>query len=140
MKPVATDFAQLLQSFLTHYLPIERNASPNTISGYRYAFVLLLRYCQQVRKLSLERLRLQQVDAALVVDFLNHMEKKRAASSSTRNHRLAAVHSFFRYVQMQSPEHMALCQRVLAIPLRRVIRADPTSLAPPALAALLDQP
>src|SRR5258708_232965 len=140
MKPAATDLAELLQSFLTHYLPIERNASPNTISGYRYAFVLLLRYCQQVRKLPLERLRLQQVDAPLVVDFLDHIEKKRGVGSSTRNHRLAAVHSFFRYVQTQSPEHVALCQRVLAIPLRRVVRADPISLAPPALAALLNQP
>ena len=65
MKP--TDFALRLRAFLTDYLPAQRGLSPNTISGYRYAFVLLLRYCREVRKLRVERVHLEQIDAALVV-------------------------------------------------------------------------
>jgi integrase/recombinase XerD len=140
MKSAATDLADFLRSFLTHYLPIQRSASPNTISGYRYAFLLLLRYCDQIRKLPPERLRLEHIDVPLIVDFLEYIEKKRGVSARTRNHRLAALHSFFRYVQTQAPEHVALCQRVLAIASRRVNRTEPASLSPPALAALLDQP
>lgn len=138
MKP--TDLAVYLRAFLAHYLPVQRNASPNTISGYRYAFILLLRYCAQVCKTPVQHLRLEDIDAPLVLAFLEHLERERGASPQTRNHRLAALHSFFRYVQTQAPEHLPQCQRILAIPLRRLSQADPTYLSPSALAAVLAQP
>jgi site-specific recombinase XerD len=138
MKP--TDLAVYLRAFLTHYLPVQRSASPNTISGYRYAFVLLLRYCEEVCRIPVERLCLEDVDPARVLAFLDHIENERGGCAQTRNHRLAALHSFFRYVQTQAPEHLAQCQRILAIPLQRISHEDPTYLSSTVLAALLAQP
>jgi len=135
-----TDFSLRLRAFLTDYLAGQRGLSPNTISGYRYAFVLLLRYCSGVRKLRIERICLDQIDADLVVDFLEHLERERGCSPSTRNHRLAAIHSFFRYVQTEVPELLAHCQRILAIPQRRLSQHDPGYLSADQLGALLRQP
>jgi len=138
MKP--TDFAVCLRAFLTHYLPVQRGASPNTISGYRYAFVLLLRYCEDVAKRPVKQLCLEDLNAELVLAFLDYIENERGACAQTRNHRLAALQSFFRYVQTQAPEHLVQCQRILAIPRRRLSHTDPTYLGASALAALLAQP
>jgi site-specific recombinase XerD len=135
-----TDFSLHLRAFLTDYLAGQRGLSPNTISGYRYAFILFLRYCSGIPKLRIERLCLDQIDTALVVDFLEHLERDRGCSPSTRNHRLAALHSFFRYVQTEVPERLAQCQRILAIPQRRLTHADPTYLSTNELATLLKQP
>ena len=75
MRP--TNFATHLTAFLTSYLPAQRNVSPNTIRAYRDAFVLLLRYCRDVRRLAPDRLSLEQIDPSLVLDFLDHLEKER---------------------------------------------------------------
>jgi integrase/recombinase XerD len=138
MKP--TDLALRLKGFLGEYLPMQRKLSPNTIRGYRDAFVLLLRYCREIRKLRVERLDLHQIDTGLVVDFLEHLEHERKCSPTTRNHRLTAIHSFFRYVQTEEPERVLQCQRILAIPLRRINHAEPTYLCDKDLAVLLRQP
>lgn len=138
MKP--TDLAVYLRAFLTHYLPVQRNASPNTISGYRYAFVLLLRYCQERCNIPVKRLCLEDIDAPRVLAFLDYIVDERHGCAQTRNHRLAALHAFFRYVQTQAPEHLAQCQRILAIPLQRISHEEPTYLSSAALAALLAQP
>ena len=138
MKP--TDLAVYLRAFFTHYLPVQRNASPNTISGYRYAFVLLLRYCQESGNIPVQRLCLEDIDAARVLSFLDHIQSKRRGCARTRNHRLAALHCFFRYVQTQAPEHLTQCQRILAIPLQRTGHQEPTYLSATAVATLLAQP
>ncbi len=138
MKP--TDLAVYLRAFLTHYLPVQRSASPNTVSGWRYAFVLLLRYCQESCGIPVQRLCLEDVDAPRVLAFLDHVESERRGCAQTRNHRLAAPHSFFRYVRTQAPEHLAQCQRILAIPRRRTGHQEPTWLSATALATLLAQP
>ena len=95
MKP--TDFSVHVTNFLTHYLAAQRNVSPNTIKAYRDAFTLLLRFCRDVRGIPPERLRLEQIDVPLVEVFLDYLERERQSSARTRNQRLAAVHSFFRY-------------------------------------------
>ena len=138
MKP--TDLAIHLRAFLTNYLPVQRNASPNTISGYRYAFVLLLRYCQENCRIRAQQLCLGDIDVPRVLAFLDYIENERHGCTQTRNHRLAALHSFFRYVQTQAPEHLAQCQRILAIPLQRANYREPIYLSPTALATLLAQP
>ena len=135
-----TDLAVYVRAFLSHYLPVQRSASAHTISGYRYGFVLLLRYCQERRNIPVERLCVEAVDAPCVLAFLDHIENERGGCAQTRNHRLAALHSFFRYVQTQAPEHLAQCQRILAIPFQRVSLKEPTYLAATALAVLLAQP
>ncbi len=135
-----TDFACRLTSFLTEYLPSQRGLSPNTIKSYRDAFVLLLRYCREVCEMRIERLSLEAIDASLIVKFLGHLEKERGSSTRTRNHRLAAFHSFFKYVQVEEPDRIQHCQRILAIPLRRIAQTEPTYLSVEELAAILRQP
>lgn len=136
----STDFALHLKSYLTHYLPMQRNASDHTISGYRYAFIILLRYCEHNCNLSLQKLKIEDIDTALILNFLDHLIVDNHVSASTRNHRLAVLRSFFGYLQTQAPEHWSQCQRVLAIPLQRVSQTEPTYLSTEALAVLLDQP
>lgn len=136
----STDFAMHLKVYLTHYLPLQRNASDHTISGYRYAFILLLRYCEHNCNLSLQKLKIEDIDTALILAFLDHIVEENQVSASTRNHRLAVLRSFFAYLQTQAPEHWSQCQRILAIPLQRVNQTEPTYLSTASLAALLDQP
>ena len=138
MKP--TDFSIHVTSFLTHYLAAQRNLSPNTIKAYRDVFTLLLRFCRDVRGIAPEKLRLEQIDVSLVEAFLDHLEMERKSSPPTRNHRLATLHAFFRYVQAEEPAHMVQCQRILAIPLRRHVRPTVGYLSKDELAEILAQP
>ncbi|MDE0047966.1 MAG: site-specific integrase, partial [bacterium] len=109
MKP--TDFSVHMTGFLTHHLAAQRNLSPNTVRTYRDAFTLLLRFCRDQRGIALERLCLKHVDVPLVEAFLDHLEAERQVSTPTLNNRLAALHSFFRYVQSEVPDHLLQCQR-----------------------------
>jgi len=114
MKP--TDFSVHVTNFLTHYLAAQRNVSPNTIKAYRDVFTLLLRFCRDVLGIAPERLRLEHLDVSLVEAFLDYLERERKSSPRTRNHRLAALHAFFRYVQSEEPVWMLQCQKILAMP------------------------
>jgi len=138
MKP--TDFSVHVTSFLTHYLAAQRNVSPNTIKAYRDVFTLLLRFCRDVQGIAPERLRLEQIDVAWVEAFLDYLERERKSAPRTRNHRLAALHAFFRYVQSEEPACMFQCQKILAIPLRRCARPTVTYLPKEELAEILVQP
>ena len=138
MKP--TDFSIHVTSFLTHYLAAQRNLSPNTIKAYRDVFTLLLRFCRDVQGIAPEKLRLEQIDVSLVEAFLDHLETERKSSPRTRNHRLATLHAFFRYVQAEEPAHMLQCQKILAIPLRRHARPTVAYLSKEELAEILAQP
>jgi integrase/recombinase XerD len=138
MKP--TDLSMHVTNFLTHYLAAQRNLSPNTIKAYRDVFTLLLRFCRDVRGIALERLSLAQIDAPLVEAFLDHLRNDRHASIRTQNHRLAALHAFFRYVQSEVPERLLQSQQILAIPLRRHPRSSVGYLSKEYLAQILAQP
>ena len=138
MKP--TDFSIHVTSFLTHYLASQRNLSPNTIKAYRDVFTLLLRFCRDVQAIAPEKLRLEQIDVSLIEAFLDYLETERKSSPSTRNHRLATLHAFFRYVQTEEPAHMLQCQKILAIPLRRHARPTVAYLSKEELAEVLAQP
>lgn len=138
MKP--TDFSVNVTSFLTHYLAAQRNVSPNTIRAYRDVFTLLLRFCRDVQGIALESLRLEQIDVSLVEAFLDYLERERKSSPGTRNHRLAALHAFFRYVQAEEPARMLQCQKILAIPQRRYARPTVAYLSKEELAEILAQP
>lgn len=138
MKP--TDFSILLTNFLTQYLAGQRNLSSNTIKAYRDVFTLLLRFCRDVRCIALERLSLAQIDAPLVEAFLDHLENERCVSISTRNHRLATLHAFFRYVQSEVPEYLLQSQQILAIPLRKHPRPSVGYLSREYLAQVLAKP
>jgi len=113
---MATDFALFLRRFLTAHLAGLRGYSPNTIASYRDAFKLLICYFRDERSVPPERLTLEQVDAAAITGFLHWLRTSRHNSASTSNQRLAAIDSFFTWMQSQDPARMACCQDILAIP------------------------
>ena len=138
MKP--TDFSVHVTTFLTHYLAAQRNVSPNTIKAYRDVFTLLLRFCRDVQGIAPERLRLDQIDVSLVEAFLDYLERERRSAPTTRNHRLGALHAFFRYLQSEEPQRLLQCQKILAIAQRRHARPTVGYLSKEDLAEILAQP
>jgi len=135
-----TDFAMHLTAYLGSYLPGQRDISANTIKSYRDTFSLLLTYCRDARGLVLERLTLQNLTATLIEEFLAWLEQNRGNSATTRNQRLAAIHVFFRYLQQEEPALLLLCQRVLAIPLKRQTQTPVRHLTADTIGTLLNQP
>ena len=136
----ASTFPALLQRFFTDRLCTQMEASANTIAGYRDTFRLLLRFASEQRGKLPTRLRIEDLDADLVADFLLHVETARRNGARSRNTRLAAIRSFFRYVAMNEPAHLLHCQRILAMPSKRHVKRTVTFLEGPERAALLAAP
>lgn len=135
-----TTLAPTLQAFFTDRLIGQRNASPNTIAAYRDTLRLLLAFTTGRLGKQPSDLDMEDMDATLIAAFLDHLEHDRGNSARTRNARLAAIHSLFRYAALRHPEHAAVIQRVLAIPPKRFGRALVTFLTEPEVDALLAAP
>ena len=133
-------FPALLEGFFSRRLMQQRQASAHTIASYRDTFRLLLQFAQQRLRKAPSTLALEDIDAPLVSDFLDDLEKVRRVTARTRNLRLTAIHSFFRYVAFEAPTHAAQSQRVLAIPAKRFTRALVPFLSRPEVDALLAAP
>lgn len=119
---ISASFPSLLQSFFTDRLLRQRQASPHTIAAYRDCFRLLLQFAKERLGKMPFQLRIEDLDAPFIGLFLEHLERTRKNSARTRNARLGAVHSFFRYVALEEPAHALHCQRILAIPNKRYER------------------
>ena len=132
--------APTLEAYFTERLVHQRQASPNTIAAYRDAWRLLLVFVQQRIGKEPYQLDLGDLDASLVAAFLQHLETERHNSVRTRNARLAAIRSFFRFAALRHPEHAALIARVLAIPTKRCERAIVSYLTGPEADALVASP
>jgi integrase/recombinase XerD len=132
--------AAALQGFFTDRLIRQRQASPHTVAAYRDTFKLLLGFAFTRTGTQPSQLGIQDLTAPLIGEFLDHLETGRGNSIRTRNARLAAVHSLFRYAALQHPEHAASIQRVLAIPPKRFDRTIITYLTEPEIDALLQTP
>jgi site-specific recombinase XerD len=132
--------APTLQAFFTDRLARQRQASPHTVAAYRDTFKLLLTFAEQRTGRAPSTLRVADLDAPLVGAFLDHLETDRGNSVRTRNARLAAVHSLFRYAALRHPDDAAVIQRVLAIPSKRFERTIVTYLTEAETTALLDAP
>jgi integrase/recombinase XerD len=132
--------APTLEAFFTERLLTQRRASPHTVAAYRDTFRLLLGFVQATTGTAPSRLDFADLDARLIGAFLEHLEQHRANGVRTRNTRLAAVHSFFRYSALRHPEHAGLIQRVLAIPHKRFDAALVAFLTRPEIDALLRSP
>ena len=117
MKP--TDFANHLTEFLSVYLPRQKNASKNTIASYRDTFKLLLRYCLEQKNIPVEKLNMSMLTHVIIADFLEWLEEERKCCIATRNQRLAAIHSFFRYAQYEEPSGIFHFQKVIALPVKK---------------------
>lgn len=121
MKPPAT-LAPLMQAFFTNRLIREKQASPHTISSYRDTFRLLLRFLERRLRKQPSNLTLDDVQAPSIVAFLDELESQRRIGARSRNLRLTAIRSFFRYLSFELPSHAAQIQRILAIPGKRYSR------------------
>jgi integrase/recombinase XerD len=115
--------APTLQAWFTERLITQRNASPQTIAAYRNTIRLLLRFVHEQTGKQPYRLDFADLDAPLIGAFLNHLEHQRGNTPRTRNARLAAIHSLFRYAALRHPEHAASIGRVIEIPAKRHQRA-----------------
>ena len=138
MKP--TDFAYFLTSYLAKHLPGIIGAGSNTIQSYRDTFSLLIKYCTLEKGIPAEKLTLDQLDKKLVEDFLGWIEKERKCSIATRNQRLAAIHSFFKYLQLEQPHALYQLQQVLAIPTKKMQKKSIQYMSLDAIKILLDMP
>ena len=135
-----SDLAPVLQAFFTDRLARQKKASPNTVAAYRDTCKLLLAFAHVRTGKEPSRLSLADLDATLIGAFLQHLEDDRGNGSATRNARLAAIHSLFRYAAPRVPEHAAVISQVLAIPPRRRERAIVSYLTPEETDALIAAP
>src|ERR1700721_3739820 len=129
-----------IQTFLQHRLPIERRPTPNTCDPYAHAFRLLFEYASVCVKLPPSQLCLEQIDAPLIVNFLNHLETTRGNSPASRNIRLAAIKSFMHYMEYRVPSALEQIQRVLAIPAKKADTRLVRHLTAQEMQSILDAP
>lgn len=139
-EPEVTSLAPILQSFFSDRLVRQRHASLNTVASYRDTFRLLMKFVNRETGAAPSKLRLEDLDAAMIGAFLEDLQTARGNSVRTRNARLTAVHSFFHYAAFQAPEHAELIQQVLAIPEKRFDTALVSYLTRPEIDALLASP
>ena len=135
-----TDFAKHLSKFLSEYLPYERNMSPNTVASYRDTFVQFIGYMKDIQKIRVEQLTLDIVTRQRVLDFLSWVQKERNCGIATRNHRLAAIHSFMSYLQYEEIHHLDEWQRILSIKAMKDEKKSINYLTADGIKLLLDQP
>ncbi|MCF8011048.1 MAG: site-specific integrase [Clostridiales bacterium] len=135
-----TDFARTLTRFLSEHLPGQRNVSTNTIKSYRDTFKQLLQFCASERNINPEHLTFDKITVETIKDFLSWLEKKRNIGINTRNQRLAAIHSFYRYTQSENPEFLLECQRIIGIPFKKREKKTVDYLSQESVKYLLEQP
>jgi site-specific recombinase XerD len=139
MKKV-TDFALYLTRFFSEYLSGIRNVSKNTVMAYRDAFRLLLTFCNEVCGVPPEKLTIKRMDDKMIIHYLEWLQKERKCTVSSRNQRLTAIHTFFRYLQMQEPDKLLVCQKILQIPFMKSSKTVIRYLTPEQTELLLEQP
>ena len=138
MRP--SDFSKSLTDFLTCYLPGEKGASTNTIASYKDTFILFLTFLKERKRISAERLTFGQITKETVMEFLKWIEDERHCCAATRNVRLAALHSFFQYLQYQNPENLMEWQRILSIPVKKTEKTTINYLSVEGIRLLLEGP
>lgn len=137
---IYNNFPALLETFFTDRLTRQRQASPHTLASYRDTFRMLLEYAERRLKKAPSAVTLEDLGAPFVGEFLNYLEKERGIVPRSRNLRLSAIRSFFRYAAFQEPDRSALIQRVLSIPSKRYDRPQVAFLSRPEIEALLSAP
>jgi len=135
-----TAIAPHITAFLRERLPRQRGASQHTCQSYAYAFQLLFLYASERFNVNPSALELEQLDAPLIMDFLEQLETKRGNTASTRNARLAAIKSFMRFCEYREPAILEQSRRILAIPFKRTDIALIAHLSTTELEAILNVP
>ncbi len=134
------NFQDYLTTFFTKYITLQRGFSENSVSSYSDTFIIFFRYCQDVRSIRQEKINFSMISKGLITEFCDWLEYDRNCSISTRNLRLTALHTFFRYVQSEAPQHAALCRDILGIKMKKNIRKPPTHLQAIEIKLLLAEP
>lgn len=135
-----TGLAPHLAAFLREHLPRDQRASSHTCDAYAYTFQLLLGFTARRLHIRPSRLTIEQLDVPLILAFLEHIERERRNKARSRNARLAAIRSFFRFLEYRVPECLDQALRVRAIPMKKTDEALVTSLTRLEIQALLDAP
>ncbi len=138
MKP--TDFSKSLTDFLSKYLPVERGMSANTINSYKITFILFIGFVESQKKIRVNKLSLKDITKECINEFLEWLQRERKCSDSTRNVRLAAIHSFFSYLQYEAPENINEWQRILSIKVKKARKHTMNYLTIEGIKLLLAQP
>lgn len=138
MKP--TDFSKNLTNYLSKYLPGERGLSFNTISSYKFTFVLFISFMEQQKKINVSKIELKDITRESVVEFLDWLQSNRKCGAATRNVRLAALHSFFHFLQYKHPENINEWQRILSIKVKKSKKEAINYLSVDDIKLLLEQP
>lgn len=139
MKP-ANDFFRHVRGFLTVYLPKNRCYSQHTIKAYRDTINLFRKFMLQEKKIDFTKIHFDQIDHELIYEFLTWLQNNRGCKASTRNHRLAALKSFFHYCAVEDPGLMAIYLDIQKVRSQKVVRNRVEYLSPTALKILLEQP
>lgn len=140
MRSAQIGFPQLVQDFFLRRLVAQRGASARTVEAYRDAFELLLGFAQQRTGKPPSALTMADLDAPLILDFLDYLQTGRGNTARTRNARLAAIHSFMRYAAIRDPASLPVTARVLAIPAKRFDRPVLGYLSREQITAILAAP
>jgi len=135
-----TDFSKKLFQFLNEYLPTQRNYSHNTVSAYCIAFKLLMIFCKTKKNLDPSRFQIRDFSKLLILDYLNWLQNERNCCMSTLNQRLAAIHSFMRFVDVETPENLFEMIQIQKIPYRKIPAHQIVYLSVEDTALLLRQP
>jgi len=130
--------ATFIKRFLSHYVPIQKGLSANTILAYRDAIKLLLCYAADTLNRSVEDLCVEEIDESVALNFLDHVEHTRGCSARTRNARLAAIRALFGFIAREEPSLVLHCQRIRTIPLKRTQHKTVGYLEENEMQALLD--
>jgi integrase/recombinase XerD len=129
-----------IRRFLLEHLVAERNLARNTQASYRDTLVLLLPFIARVKKRPVDRLAIEDLSSLVVRRFLEHVEKDRGCSGATRNLRLGAIHSLAKFIGTHSPEHLAWCTEIRAVPFKKTAKPAMAYLDKPEIDALLKTP
>ncbi len=135
-----TDFSKALTDFLMKYLPSERNVSTNTIKAYKDTFILFITFMQSQKGIKAYKIDLSCITKASIVEYLDWLQNVRNNCNATRNMRLAAIRSFFKYLQYEHPEHMFQWQQILSIPVKNAGKGTIAYLTLDAIKAILSMP
>jgi site-specific recombinase XerD len=135
-----SSLARTLREFFADHLPRVRGMSPHTVCSYRDSVTLLLRFLAELHDRDVVKLDFDDLSPDSIIAFLAHLEEDRGNTAATRNARLAAIHSFVRFAATNHPEHLDLCQRILAVPFKRARPRLVEYLEAREVAAILDAP
>jgi len=134
------DFQDYLTTFFTKYITLQRGFSENSVSSYSDTFIVFFRYCQEVHSMRQEKMNFSTMSKDLITEFCEWLEKDRNCSITTRNLRLTALQTFFRYVQAEAPQYASLCRDILGIKLKKNTRKPPSHLQGIEIKMLLAEP